>query len=94
MFSTTNGNNGRNLSYLGTVRGRLGFLPLPNFLLYGTAGLAYGGSDTTTITQFDTTTVPGCFFCAPYSATLGSGGTRVGFAAGAGGEWMFLPTGA
>ncbi|GAC1332943.1 MAG: porin family protein [Beijerinckiaceae bacterium] len=91
LFST-NSNNNRNLSYLGTVRGRLGILPAPNFLLYGTGGLAYGGARTGTITQV-LTVAPGvvCTVCAPYSATIGSGGTRLGFAAGVGGEWMFAP---
>ncbi len=32
------------LDYLGTVRGRLGFLVTPSLLLYGTGGLAYGGA--------------------------------------------------
>ena len=40
------------LSWLGTVRGRLGFLIAPNFLIYATGGLAYGGvsaSDSATL---------------------------------------------
>jgi outer membrane immunogenic protein len=31
------------LNWLGTVRGRLGYLVTPNLLLYATGGLAYGG---------------------------------------------------
>jgi outer membrane immunogenic protein len=31
------------VNWLGTVRGRLGYLVTPNFLLYATGGLAYGG---------------------------------------------------
>jgi outer membrane immunogenic protein len=34
-----------NLSWFGTVRGRVGFLITPTLLLYGTAGFAYGQSD-------------------------------------------------
>ena len=33
----------RSLDYLGTVRGRLGWLFTPTLLVYGTGGLAYGG---------------------------------------------------
>jgi len=32
-----------NVDYIGTVRGRLGWLASPTLLLYGTGGLAYGG---------------------------------------------------
>jgi outer membrane immunogenic protein len=36
------GNAGPQLPWFGTVRGRLGFLFTPTFLVYGTAGFAYG----------------------------------------------------
>ncbi len=42
--------------WLGTVRGRLGYLVTPNFLVYATGGLAYGGvsaNDSFTINNFD-----------------------------------------
>jgi outer membrane immunogenic protein len=32
----------QNVEWFGTVRGRLGFLPTTNLLIYGTAGFAYG----------------------------------------------------
>ena len=32
----------QNVEWFGTVRGRLGFLPTTNLLVYGTAGFAYG----------------------------------------------------
>jgi outer membrane immunogenic protein len=32
----------RNITWLGTVRARLGFAPIPRLLIYGTGGLAYG----------------------------------------------------
>jgi outer membrane immunogenic protein len=77
------------IDYLGTVRGRLGFLPTPNWLIYGTGGLAYGGvSSSTTINQLVTAApnvVPPSF-----SGTGSFSDTRVGWAAGAGFEWMFL----
>ena len=45
----TNSTTTRDLSYLGTLRARIGVLAVPSFLLYATGGLAYGGvkSDTT-----------------------------------------------
>src|SRR5436190_1987632 len=36
----------KKLDYLGTVRGRLGFLWTPSLLVYGTGGLAYGRTHT------------------------------------------------
>jgi outer membrane immunogenic protein len=45
----TNSTTTRDLSYLGTLRARVGVLVVPSFLLYATGGLTYGGvkSDTT-----------------------------------------------
>jgi outer membrane immunogenic protein len=78
----------KTLDYLGTVRGRFGFLGSPNLLLYGTGGFAYGGVSTgTSIVEtlgFTDTT-----------GTFGSSGrwsgVRAGWTAGAGAEWMFAP---
>jgi outer membrane immunogenic protein len=73
------------LDYLGTVRGRLGFLAAPSFLLYGTGGLAYGGTRSSTVETSALLIAPGNVF--------GNGGgsssqVRVGWTAGVGGEWM------
>jgi outer membrane immunogenic protein len=79
------------LDYLGTVRGRLGFLAGPSFLLYGTGGLAYGGANSTTN---ETALVAACAGAGTTCAGAGGGSfstTRVGWTAGAGGEWMFAP---
>jgi outer membrane immunogenic protein len=77
----------KNLSYLGTLRGRLGYLAKPDLLLYVTGGMAYGG-------------VSSSFFGAqnPSSGVITSNGpgttnysgTHLGWTAGAGLEWMFL----
>ncbi len=74
------------LDYLGTVRGRLGVLVTPTFLLYGTGGLAYGGVQSNTSINFTNTggAVPG-FASGSFSDT------RTGWTAGAGFEWMFFP---
>jgi outer membrane immunogenic protein len=75
----------RSLDYIGTVRGRLGWLFTPTLLVYGTGGLAYGGVNTSTsIFQAGTNGFSGL------GATSFSD-TRVGWTAGGGLEWMFMP---
>ena len=70
------------LDWFGTVRGRLGFLATPTFLLYGTGGLAYGRVASATVNSFTAT---------PDIYTGSTSTTRAGWTAGAGGEWMFAP---
>jgi len=77
----------QNLSYIGTVRGRLGFLAMPTLLIYGTGGLAYGGANLNI-----------AYATADNSGVLGGGGastsyanTQVGWTAGGGAEWMVFP---
>lgn len=69
------------IDWFGTVRGRIGYAPLPTLLVYGTGGLAYGG---------------GGFNFAYLNGDNHSGAgyenpARVGWAAGAGLEWAFSP---
>jgi outer membrane immunogenic protein len=75
------------LDYLGTVRGRAGYLFTPTLLAYATGGLAYGGSKSSaSVSGFET--VPAGTLAAP---TFGSSSdTRVGWTLGAGAEWMFM----
>jgi outer membrane immunogenic protein len=70
------------LSWFGTVRGRLGFAVTPDLLLYGTAGLAYG--QTKASANADESAEIGR---DPFRANVSK--TKAGWAAGAGGEWMF-----
>jgi len=75
------------LDYLGTVRGRVGFLLTPTLLLYGTGGLAYGGANLSA--AYATGDLAGV-----YAGGFGSSSysdTRLGWTAGAGIEWMFFP---
>jgi outer membrane immunogenic protein len=76
------------VDWLGTVRGRLGFLVTPTWLIYGTGGLADGSaSSSTSITGGETPNTG-----ATNIAGAGSlSSTRVGWTAGAGAEYMFLP---
>jgi outer membrane immunogenic protein len=82
------------LDYLGTVRGRLGYLFTPTFLLYGTGGLAYGGVKASTsiaLNNNDCVFFPGSCL-SPSASTAGAySSTRAGWTAGAGFEWMFMP---
>jgi opacity protein-like surface antigen len=82
----TNSATTRDLSYLGTLRARVGVLAAPELFLYVTGGVAYGGarSDTTIAQSVTNTDNP-----PPPTLTSGSfSGTRVGYAVGVGGEWM------
>jgi outer membrane immunogenic protein len=76
----------RNLDYIGTVRGRLGWLITPALLVYGTGGLAYGGVTANAgVTQVVFQQPPAYFSTGAFSDT------RAGWTAGGGGEWMFSP---
>jgi outer membrane immunogenic protein len=77
---------------LGTLRGRLGILVGflgTTVLYYTTGGLAYGGvSASTTVTQ--NLSAPNGLTPATWSGFGGMSGTRLGWAAGVGAEWLFL----
>jgi outer membrane immunogenic protein len=79
------------LQYLGTVRGRLGYLVMPTLLVYGTGGLAYGGVSLN-ITNFQSWIDPtGAGFNGVIAGNGSYANTQVGWTAGGGLEWMFLP---
>lgn len=93
----------RSLNYLGTLRARVGYFVMPTLLVYGTAGLAYGGvSGDYGVTQalvnlpaVEPQALPGVV-PAPFAASAWSGQARyqtnrLGWAAGLGVEWMFMP---
>jgi len=90
-FAETGLNVSNGLHYLGTVRGRLGFVVTPALLIFGDAGLAYGGvRASTSLTQF--LTGPSVdTINAPYFANGSVAAARVGWTAGGGIEWLFLP---
>jgi outer membrane immunogenic protein len=78
----------KSLDYLGTVRARVGYLATPGFLVYGTAGMAYGGVHaSTSISQVDNGIIG---FAGPESAPSAASGSmngiRAGWTAGAGVE--------
>jgi outer membrane immunogenic protein len=82
----------KSVDYLGTVRGRLGYLVTPGFMFYGTGGLAYGGVHaTTSLVQSDSGITAG-----PVTATYSSVGsvsqTRAGWVVGGGAEMQLWGT--
>ena len=78
----------KSIDWFGTVRGRVGFLVTPQWLLYGTGGLAYGE----TKSSFTTTDLAfGCVPNATLCANGASSGIRAGWTAGAGAEAMLAP---
>jgi len=68
------------LSWFGTVRGRLGVTITPDLLIYGTGGLAYGGIKATGAANFPG---DGGLFAVTTNTT------KAGWTAGTGAEWMF-----
>jgi outer membrane immunogenic protein len=81
------------VDYLGTLRGRLGMLVGflgTTVLYYATGGLAYGGvSASTTVTQ--TLGGPSPFAPPTWTGSGAFSGTRIGWSAGLGAEWLFFP---
>jgi outer membrane immunogenic protein len=74
--------------WFGTVRARAGLLVTPQVLLYGTAGLAYAETEMSFNTQTFASPAINCTLGFP-CASAASSGTNIGWAAGAGLEWMF-----
>lgn len=77
----------KKINYLGTVRGRIGFLWSPSLLFYGIGGLAYGGVEFnesfTAQESFSTFAYPQIQVNNNYNQT------RLGWTLGVGLEWMF-----
>ncbi len=93
------------VNWLGTVRGRLGFLVTPSLMIYGAGGLAYGGAYAkVSQTAVENVNHQRCMSnpaisCYPGPAPsvqnlwLGGGNQSqalVGWSAGGGAEWMFM----
>jgi outer membrane immunogenic protein len=77
-------NNGSNIGFLGTVRGRAG-IAVDRLLVYGTGGVAFGSNSWPNTILGTVGGVP-TFFTANNRNNL-----RVGYAAGAGVEYAFTP---
>lgn len=88
LFVPNTSTYSRQLDWLATIRGRLGVLIAPSFLVYGTGGAAFGQ---TKIGSGEScpTAVPPCE--SEPSMNLVTSNTSAGWTAGAGVEWMFAP---
>jgi outer membrane immunogenic protein len=80
----------KSLDYLGTVRGRIGYLISPALLIYGTGGFAYGGANLSlNVAQLGYNQNVNYDTISPGYTSISQ--TRVGWTAGGGLEWMFMP---
>ncbi|MBX9927225.1 MAG: outer membrane beta-barrel protein [Hyphomicrobiaceae bacterium] len=85
-FQTT-ASGTRELDYLGTLRGRVGYLVQPDLLAFATGGLAYGGTKTSMAFNQVGLINPPFAAPAPGSASGSVDKTLVGFTIGGGLEW-------
>jgi outer membrane immunogenic protein len=76
----------RSLDYLGTVRGRLGWLATPTLLVYATGGLAYGGVQVSNSFAFQESL--GAATLPPVNGTSSASTTRTGWTVGGCTEWI------
>jgi outer membrane immunogenic protein len=77
----------KSVDYIGTVRGKIGFLATPSIEVYGTGGLAYGGVRTNSFSWQEVSIQSADEFGPGISSYAG---TKVGWTAGGGVEWMFM----
>ena len=77
----------KSVNYIGTVRGRVGYLITSSLFAYATAGLSYGGTNLSTYTSQNQDTGMATII-GPGSSSHSQ--TLLGWAAGGGIEWMFL----
>jgi outer membrane immunogenic protein len=78
--------NGSTTSFLGTLRGRAG-LAVDRFLVYGTGGVAFGGSNN----NWPNTIIGNIGGVPTFFTANNANNMRVGYAAGAGVEYAFTP---
>lgn len=76
----------KNLSYIGTFRGRAGFLVHSNLLMYWTGGFAYGGINLNT---FGNQQIINTAIRSTGPGQSNFSGAHLGWTAGGGVEWMF-----
>jgi len=86
----TSVSGGKSLDFLGTARGRLGYLITPTLLAYATGGFAYGqAASATNFFQHVPNDFPGFLLLGANQGRLSQ--MRVGWTAGGGLEWLFWP---
>jgi outer membrane immunogenic protein len=89
-FITVTSTGSQKIDWLGTLRGRLGWLPVNSLLVYATGGLAYG--HVRTDVSFSGQNPGPAFAISQDGITAASlSDTRAGWTVGGGAEWMFAP---
>lgn len=81
------------VDWLGTARGRIGYLITPSLQIYGTGGLAYGSAFLNTFTNASYTRYGAALglawsFIGTTTSYASTSQLLVGYTAGGGGEWM------
>jgi len=87
------GSINKEIYYIGTGRGRIGYLLSPTTLIYGTAGVAYAGVNMTNdvgINELHGTLSAGQADHVPGLGNSNYSNVMVGWTAGGGLEWMFM----
>ncbi len=79
------------INWMGTVRGRIGYLISPTVLAYATGGLAYGGTYLKTFPQQHLGITDGYATALFVSTQNAQQNLNVGWTAGGGAEWMMAP---
>jgi outer membrane immunogenic protein len=75
---------------LGSVRGKVGFVPAPDWLIYGTGGLAFAHlKNTVTLSETVNYKGSGMVINELNTASASGGASMFGWAAGAGVDWKF-----
>lgn len=75
------------LDYLGTVRGRIGWLWTPEVLVFATGGLAYGKASSSVSYVTTNPAYPTAFLSPTWSSAGSFSDTRFGWTIGGGAEW-------
>ncbi|MGE0564980.1 MAG: outer membrane protein [Pseudolabrys sp.] len=79
----------KSINFLGTVRGRLGYLLVPRLLVFGTGGFAYGHVKTNLAISQNLIGAGLGNFAASYGTVLNASRIQGGWVLGGGFEWMF-----
>jgi outer membrane immunogenic protein len=80
-----------NLTVLGTLRGRAGYLVSPALLAYATGGLAYGSISGSAGFTTSNPAYPAIGQSSPWGVSNVFSAVRAGWTLGGGLEWMFMP---
>jgi outer membrane immunogenic protein len=88
---TVAGTGSQKIDWFGTLRGRLGWLPVDPLLVYATGGLAYGQVQTDVSFSGVRSPSSGIIAALNGSSATSLSETRAGWTLGGGLEWMFAP---